>query len=220
MPRKTEKLHEMANFHITLPMTRKTKLKERKILLNKMKSLIERDRESLPTKDISYTKKTISLEADDFACLISFSKPISIQIVIGKDFQKNKNRVNDMANKLVNYVNTILGKSAKNANIFTSLISPTGKGTNLSRKFVDETRLARINELTKKTFNPKGIMLEYTSGKRENAILHFYGEKETFIAVLTKFKYEDSIPWDFIQEEYKNLKESIDIVGKLSQQEF
>lgn len=220
MPRKTKKMDEMVSFHITLPMTRKQKLKERKILLEKIKTLIERDRESLPTKDISYEKKTITLEADEFGCLISFSKPISIHMVVDKGFPKNKNRVNDLANKLVNYFNTVLGKSAKDAKMSASLISPTGKGINLARKVVEETRLAKINELTKKTFNPKGIMFEYTSDKRKNIIMHFYDEKGIFMAILSEFRYKDSIPWDFIQEEYKNLKESIDIIAKLSQKEF
>ena len=220
MPKRAKLPEEIASLQIVFPMTKKKKLKERKNLFRKMKSLIERDKELLPTKDISTEKRTIVLEADEFGSAILFEKPISIQIIISKDREKNKNRVNDLANKLVNYANTILGESARKADVSTNCIFSQKKGINLARKVVEETRLAKINELTKKSLNPKGIMFGYTSDKHENIMIHLYHKERVAILIMSTCKYENTIPWDFTIEEYKNLKECTHIVGQLAQKEF
>lgn len=219
MPRKRE-FRETATFSISLPRTRKKNLKERRELFKKMKSLIEEDRESLPIKDVSFEKNTIILDAEEFGFLISFDKPISVQIGISKDIEKNKNRVNDLANKVGNYINTILGESAKEARVAVTLITPKRKGINVAKKFVEETRLAKINELVKRTLHPQGIMFTYKSDEHENFIMYLYGEKLTMVTTMSGYEYEDMIPWDFFMEEYNNLKESIEIVGKLTQEGF
>ena len=220
MPRKKEELIESATFRISLPKTRKTKRNERRKLFKKMKSLVERDKELLLIKDMSFEKNVISLDAEEFSSLISFDKPISVQIGVSRDIEKNKNRVNDLANKLANYIKTILGESAKEARVYATLITPRRKGVNLAKKFIEERRLVKINELTKKTLSPKGIMFEYKSNEHENTVMNLYDEKLTVLLVMSRYEYKDIIPWDFIIEEYNNLKESIEIVGKLAQEEF
>jgi hypothetical protein len=38
------------------------------------------------------------------------------------------------------------------------------------------------------------------------------------LTIMSGYTYKEMIPWDFLMEEYKNLKESIEIVEKLSQE--
>ncbi len=220
MPRKKEEMRETLNFNITLPNTRKMNQKERQKLFKKMKSLIMQEKEEMPIKDVSFNKNVMILDAVEFGSVISFDKPISVIIGIGKDLEKNKNRANDLANKIGNYINTILGESAKNAILIATIHLPKQKGINLARKFVEEARLVKINELIKKTINPIGILFEYKSDEHENFVMHFYDEKITFLLTISRIKYKDIIPWDFIIEEYNNLKESTQIIEKLVQKEF
>lgn len=197
------------------------KAQERRELFRKMKSLVESDKESLPVENISHNARayTIALEAKEFGSSIVFRKPIRMQITVGEDAEKNRIRVNELANKISNYLKTILGKSAKEADLYSMQIISFA-GTNLSRKFVEEAKLVKINELVKKTLEPRGICFSYKSDKHENMVIHLHHEKRAIQLTMSTCKFTDMIPWDFITEEYNNLKESMDITKKLSQREF
>jgi hypothetical protein len=220
MPAETKKFEQNATVQVVLPRTDNKKLEERKLLFAKMKSLVEKDKELLPTKKITCKRNMMFLTADDFGAVISFDKPISLYIRVEKDLEKNKNRIKELANKLINYLNILLGESAKGATISSTLVVPTREGIDLPKKIVEETKLAKINEIAKKRLHPKGITFEYTSNEHENLVMYHYDKKVTLTVVMSSLEYKDLIPWDFTEEEYKNLKESIDIIGRLAQKEF
>jgi hypothetical protein len=128
--------------------------------------------------------------------------------------------VNDLSNRLLNYLNTICSGYTNDGRIITAWTVPSSDGVNLSRKFVDETTLSRVNELVKKTLNPIGIFLEYKSDGRDNALSSLYVGKKAITVIMSSVGYKEAIPWNFVLEEYKNLEASLDIVGKLSQKEL
>jgi len=220
MPAETGKYKENATVQVVLPRTSDKKLAERKLLFDKMKSLVEKDKKSLSTKEITYKRNTIFLDALGFGIAVSFAKPISLFIGVDKDLEKYRSRIKEIANKLVNYINIILGESAKDASVSSTLIVSSREEMNLAKKIVEETKLAKINEITKKTLRPSGVMFEYTSNGHENFIMHLHVKDATVISVMSHLEYKDILPWDFTEEEYKNLKESIDIIGRLAQKEF
>lgn len=220
MPKKTQELEEANAFHVIFPRTQKAKAKERRSFHSKMKSILERDKQALRVKDISVKKDMITLETEEIEIMIGFKKTVTLFLTVS-ELEKNKTRLNNLANKLVNYLNTVTGEYAKDPRV--SLFSTTlrKEGANLSRSFVEETTLARINELAKKTLKPTGIAFEYKSGDHENFILTLHDEKSGSLdLIMSKRDYKGMIPWDFALEEYNNLKEVMNIIGKLAQKEF
>ncbi len=212
---------ELVSFIITLPLTKKTKAKERRELLRKMKSLVERDKESLFIKSVKSDARaySLSLKSEEFECFVWFAEPIRIDISVNK-MQKNLNRVNNLANKIVNYLRTIMGKLLGNGRVMAVQTGTSDFAVNIAKKFVDESRLVRINELTKRTLEPLGICFRYESNKHENVVTTLQGEDHGMQLVMTTCEEPEIMPWDFIMEEYNNLKESLDIIGKLAQKEF
>jgi hypothetical protein len=219
MPKSNLKSQRTIDIEVSFPSTRKKKAEERKALLNRLKSLTEKDTE-LQVDKISSKKYDLTLLADEFESRIYFNKPIKFRIFSHQDIEKNENRINNFANKLVNYLNTILGESSKGAKSFVNWMIAEEKGFNLAKEFIEETKLAKINEMIKKTIEPKGIMFEYKSGSHKNSVMHFYSEDLILFSGFSTSEYKDRLPWDFISEEYKNRKDVINIIEKLGQKEF
>lgn len=221
MPKKTTSSEESALFVIVFPKTKKTKVKERRTFYSKMKTVLEREKQALRIKDVSFDKESIAMEAEEFRGMIMFKKPIGIMLNVGKEIEKNKTRVNELGNKLTNYLNTIIGEYARDASVSTTLTISKKKGISLAKSFVEDATLAKINELVKKRLSPLGIVFEYASENRRNFVLHMYSESAGVVmGIISKYDCKGMLSWDFILEEYKNMEEAKDIVRKLSQKEF
>lgn len=221
MPKKTAKPEESAIFGVVFPKAKKTKAKERKSFCSKMKTVLEREKQALRIKDVSFNKESIAIETEEFQGGIIFKKPVGLMLNVSKDVEKNKTRVNELGNKLINYLNTIMGEYARDPRVSTTFMISKKKGANLAKNFVGEATLAMINELVKKTLSLRGIVFEHVSENRRNFIVHLYSEKEgAAVLIMTRYDCKGMLSWDFVLEEYKSLNESKDIIRKLSQKEF
>jgi len=221
MPRKRRSAHKWI-LSITFTSTRKIKAKERSAMFKRFKSLLERDRKSLSIEDIICEKRKIALDCSEFGSIVCFEKPVTFSIV-SEEVEKNKKRMNDMTNKLINYLNTILGEMAKGTAINSTYSKTSSErgGTNIVRKFLDEAKLAKANELTKTSLEPQGIVLGFTSKKHTNVLINFYSkERGAMVGVMTKTSHKEILPWNILSEEYKNLQEILDIIESLHQERF
>ena len=207
------------SFSVLFPLSVKKKAQDRDMLFKRMRALLEKEEESLSVRKILYKKRYVFLEDEQFRGILYFGKPISFRISIMKDFQENKVRVNSFANKLMNYLNIVLGESAKKTRITTAYAIEDPSITNLVKKFVDETRVAKISETIKRTVTPIGILFEFESGKHKNTVMQVGNSPTTSIlSVMSHCIHSESLKWDFIKDEYENLEQVIQATGRVFQE--
>lgn len=212
MPKKEETL---LSLDITFSKSPK-KAVDRRALLKKMRSLIEKERESLPFEDITFEKNLIAMVTKKFFFAISSGKPMSMKIALRKP-KKNIEEGNDLGNRVVNYVNTIFGDFGKRAKGFSMEIFPLKERVNLARKIIEERKIAKLNELTRKTMNPVGLMFEYSGDGRENLLISFQFERASGVGAFSRYTYKDSLPWDLLLSEHNVLVNSAKIIDKLAE---
>lgn len=150
----------------------------------------------------------------------TFRKPISIILAI-KDPEKNIELANTFGNKVLNYLKTILGKFARDASIETEIRNYPIKMESLARKAIGETRLAKINEIAKKTSDPVGVIFNYKENERDITFMVAHGDKrdEQILYVLSDFSFKDTIPWDAVLSEYNQINECKKVITSLLEQE-
>ena len=192
--------------------------KDRKSLLKKLKSWIREEKKSLSIQDTSFKPNSVSLSREEFLWVAKFRKPISTILAV-RDPEKNIELANDFGNKVLNYLKTILGKFASGAEVTTDAENYSVKLEGLGRKIIGETRLARINEITKKTFDPLGIIFQYKKGERTNIFMAASRGDEHALFILSDFSFKDTIPWDTVLSEYNEIKECEQTIVKLLEQE-
>jgi hypothetical protein len=209
----------LAEFEINFPKAPK-KVKEREVLFNKFFSLIEDGRESLPVKVKSHKRgRQIILDSDEFMFSISFGKTVSTKILVNAP-EKNIDVVNEVGNKVINYMNTILGEKATNSHVILSktILRPQ-KAVNLCKKLIGEPTLAKINETVKQTLNPVGIFFEYEFKEKYIAFSTLSNEKSAE-GFFSRSVYKDKIPFDLLRKEYDMLVSPAEIVKKLIEMEL
>lgn len=187
---------------------------DRRALLKKIRSLIEKERESLPFEDIKFEKNSIVMFAEKVFSAIYSIKPMSMTITL-EDPEVNIKEGNDIGNKLVNYVNTVLGDFGKGARAFSFEMFYQEDKTDFVRKVVDEGKIAKFNELAQKTLNPVGLMFEYSVNDRETLLVSFQFKPSRGLGVFSRYTYKDALPWDLLLSEHKALVGGSKIFEKL-----
>lgn len=214
----SEKELSIFNLEVNFPQSPK-KAVDRRTLLKKMRSLIEKERELLPFEGIKFEKNLIAMISKKFYITISSEKPMSVKIVITRP-DKNMQKGNDLGNKVLNYVNTILGDFGKGAKVSSAEIFPLVEKVNLARKIIEERKIAKLNELTKKTINPTGLVFNYSADGRDNILMTFHFEKVSVISALSRYTYKSALPWDLLLIEHNELVNSTKIIDKLAEMEM
>ena len=200
---------------ISFPKSPK-KAAQRRELLKKMRSLIEQEGESLPFKDVTSKRNRINLTTEEFLSSVTFTKSLPVMILL-KNPAENIEEGNKLGNTLVNYVNTIFGNYAKGAKVSSNEMTPWKKGQfNLARKLIGERKIAKINELIKKTLNPIGILFEYSVEDRTNVVLTVQRGEEIGSLVFSDYTLKNTLPWDLISNEYAALVDCMKIIDKIS----
>lgn len=169
-------------------------------------------------EEAKFERNAVSLIREEFIWRARFQKPISTFLVI-RDPEKNIELANEFGNKILNYLKTILEKFAYEAKVNTTVENYSLKLEGLARKLIGETKLARINEITKKSFDPLGIVFEYEKDGRSNMFMAGSKGKASAFFVASSFSFKDTIPWDVVLSEYNEIKECEKTVTELLEQE-
>jgi hypothetical protein len=203
---------------ITFPNSPKH-AKDRKSLLKKLKSWIREEKKMLSIEEISFERNSVSLSREEFFWAAKFQKPISTVLAV-RDPEKNIELANDFGNKIMNYLKIILEKFAMSAELNTEMQDFSTKIEGLAKNLIGETRLARINEITKMSFLPLGIAFEYEKGERSTIFFAVGKEDVNALYITSSLSLKDTLPWDVVLSEYREIKECEQILTKLAKQEI
>lgn len=215
MPRKPPK--NLLKIRISFPNSPKY-AKDRKAILKKLKAWIREEKESLSIEEVKFERNAVSLMREEFFWHAKFQKPISTFFAI-RDPEKNIELANEFGNKILNYLKTILDKFAFEAELTTDVENYSIKLEDLARKMIGESRLARINEITKKTLHPLGVIFEYEKDGRANMFMAASKNGDNALFAISSLSFKDTIPWDVVLSEYTEMKEFEQTISKLLEQE-
>ena len=217
MAKKKEKT--LAEFQILFPKAPR-KGKDRKVLFNKFLSLVEESKESLLVEvKTNKRRKQVVLDSDEFMFLISFRKILSTKILVN-DPEKNITTVNEVGNKVINYMNTILGDKATNSRVRCSKTTTHYRKTvNVCKKLLGEARLAKLSEAVEQPLKPIGIFMGYELKGRDISFATATNKRSGEILFCSS-TYKDQIPFNFLRQEYDGLNHPAEIVKKLSELEL
>lgn len=218
MAEKKEIIRTLAEFSIFFPKAPK-KAEDKEALYSKFLSLVEENKE-LPVKVKSNKrKKRIILDSDEFMFAIYFGKTLSIRTLVN-DPDKHIDTINGVGNKIINYMNIILGEGARNSTVNSAKTTYYSKRIpNLSKKIIGETRIAKINEKVEQVLNPYAISFEYKLKEKEFSFGSFSG-KASVEALLSSTPYKDRIPFNFLRKEYDELIKPEELMKKLAEMEL
>jgi hypothetical protein len=216
---KKETGESFAQFVIRFPRAKKTP-KTAEALFKKLVNLLHEEKRSLHVKlQPDAEARRIVLDSDQFNFAISVMKTPSMRILVNNP-RKTIKLVNDVGNKLLSYLSTLLGEGAKGSKVMSmvTVIRP-GMGTGITRKVLGDARIARLSEIAGQKLNPMGIGLEYESRDREFAIFIFSG-KPGLEMILSKGGYRGEIPFNFLHQEYEHLTSPATVIKKLTTAEL
>lgn len=216
---KKKKKETIAEVRIIFPNAPK-KAKDRKALFNTLLSLVEKDEESLPVEVKSNKKrKFIILDSDEFMFVMSFRKPVSTQMLVNNP-NENIDTANEVGEKVINYMNSILGDEAKGSMVgSTKTVSYGKKIFNLSEKLVGRAKVVKMNEEVRQTLKPISIGIEYDVKDKTFAFftLSDKTDRNRFASVTT---YKDKIPFNVLRKEYDELASPEEFMEKLKGMEL
>lgn len=210
MPKKDENVIQMSIMFNQAPK----KAMERKMLFNKVKKWISDKEKELRIEKIEIKRNSVILSTKrKFKFLLSFKEGIIFSSVI-EDPKENIEDANQIGNKIINYLNTILGERASGVSVNVLHSIMTQKRSLLPRKLIKEEEVAKINELTKRIMNPIGVMFEYELDDRDVSLLIMSMKETSACATASRRSLDDIVPWDFIKNEYKvlNTEEIMNII--------
>jgi hypothetical protein len=162
---------------------------------------------------------TITLDSDEFMFMILCEDVPSIRIMI-HDPKKHIEIVNKIGNRLISYMNDLLGDRAKGSGItFIKTTFSKEKTTNLSKRIIGETRMVRINEIVGLTLIPISVSFDYKSGDKHFIVATISnGQAGQFL--LSKRTYRNSLPIDVLRKEYEDLNDPQEVLNKLLEVEL
>ena len=222
MAKEKQKEETFLELEISFPKAPK-KAKDKTTLFDKLLSLVEESKESLPVEVKSYKKRRhLILDSEEFRFDIFFGKRGSIvrTRALVHTPEKNLDIANEVGNKVISYMNTILGEGATGSRVMSekTILYPK-KTINLSRKIIGEGKIAKINEKVKRTLSPVGVFFEYKVNERDFSFATF-SNKKAVEALLSSITYKDKMPFDLLRTEHNKLSEPAGVVKKLIEEEL
>jgi len=208
-----------ANFSINFPNAPKD-AKNRKEFFEKTLSLIDSNISdfSMFNYNIGKKKKEIKLEHVDMVIIISFYKKSSIRFIINNP-EDNIEMANNVGNKIINFLSNVLGSYSEKSGINSLITEIRPIEINLTEKIIGNDRIIKINEIIKHKINPLGIAFEIFIDERSFFLSNFYSDKslQIFSSVL---KYENTLPFDLLINEYKELDRTKQIMKDMINMEL
>ena len=184
-------------------------------------SLVEENLESFPFQT-SFNKKRrqVVFNAENFLIIVIFSKLPTTTIMVNEPHE-NISVANEASNKIINYLNTVLGEIANDVGVRCMLDSviEEKKTVNLADKLIGERRIAKINELLKQTLKPLVIGFQFKEDERTNAIMSM-SNGTTAQGVFTTAVYKGKLPFNLLEKEIKALDNPAEIIKKLTEMEL
>ena len=215
MAEKEDVAKSTVNFEIAFPLAPKER-EVKQTAFNELLSLLAGDKERIKV-DLKPDKENLRLflNSDEFGFGIFFKERVSVSVSVSNP-KKNIERVNEIGNKILSFINIVLGKGAAGSRIMTTIttIDKEKESINLSKKIIGDTRLAKINNKVKLQLNPSGITLEYKLKDRDFLIGSF--SNRTLEMFTTHNSYKDVIPFDVLLSEYNELESSKKVIESLS----
>jgi hypothetical protein len=198
------------------------KAKENKCFLQEITSLVEKNKDNLPTEIlIKKGNYRLILDSDNYMAALLFKRNLEIRIIMNKP-EENISNVNKLTNTIANYVNAVLKEKVATSNVTVARICSKEKAVNLSSKVIGSAQLAKANEITKESLNPLAVAFEYVKDNRNYVISSFYTKTDKPVenAVSIQFKLDEPIPFDLLQKQYENLNFSMQLLDKLMEGEL
>ncbi|HEY4675398.1 MAG TPA: hypothetical protein VIH48_05025 [Candidatus Bathyarchaeia archaeon] len=204
--------------NIRFPSALKTE--ERDSIFTKFNSFIQENREAFTAK-IKLRKriKQILFDSDNFMLIITLAKRMSFRAVIN-DPDKNKADINEIGNKIVSYMNTILSEKAVGAVVTSSITVRSTKTYDLAKKIVGENKIAKIGDLLRQTIQPISVAFEYKVGEKDFYVSSLTSGGQTLEICGSHTVYKDKLPFNLIEREISELDHPIQIVKKLIEMEL
>jgi hypothetical protein len=206
---------------VSFPKTR-GKIKENKCFLQEIVSLVEKNKDNLPAEIvIKKDNYRLILDSDDYIITIFFKKSLELRILMNKP-EANIATVNKLANTILNYVNTVLKEKVVSSSIAITRIYSYEKTVNLPSKIIGSAQLAKANEVAKENLKPVAIAFEYTKDNKSYLISSMSTKPDRLAenAISIQFKLEEPIPFDLLQKQYENLKDTEQLLVKLMEGEL
>lgn len=222
MAKKKEKEETLLVLEISFPKAPK-KAKDKTVLFDKFLSLVKEIKESLPVEVKSYKRtRHVVLDSEEFRFDVVFGKRGSIvrTNAVVHTPEKNLDTANEVGNKVINYLNIILGEGATGSLVRCNKTTLYPQKTvNLGRKIIGEGKIAKINEKVKQTLSPAGIAFEYKANDREFTFATFANERGADL-FLSRITYKGEMPFDLLRKEHNELGEPARVVKKLIEEEL
>ncbi len=187
---------------------------DRKILLKKLKSWVRKEKSSLSIENVKFDRDQVYFSKNEYFFQAQFKKPIQIMFAV-KDPQKNLEFCNDVANKILNFLNVILEESVSNAEVSTDYQFLLDDVKDLPKTIVGESRLAKINEVTKLPIQIKGIIFQYKKSNRSNMVVSSGNAKDINMIFISEQKMKETLPWDLVVSQYSEMNDMERIVREL-----
>ena len=220
MPEKKIKTNFLQAF-LNFPKVPKS-VKERKILFQEIVTLIEKSKDSLP-KELKIEKGACSLilDSDNYMFTINFKRVAQARIMVNK-IDENLEKVNNVANIIINLLNTVMKEKARDSSIMIAQIFSPLNDINLSAKFVGISQLAKANEITKESLTPLAIAFEFKKDNLKYVVSSFYSKDESPIqnAISIKLTLSEPIPFDLLLKEHEKLNYAVKLIEKLYEGEL
>lgn len=198
---------------LTFPKSPK-KAEERKALLDKVKAWIEEQKETSPFKKTETHRRMVYLEGDNSMFGVGFGKLMAARAAV-IDPNLNLEAANELGNRVLAYVNVVLGERASGARVTTSLNKSSKRISRLPKALLGETRLAKLSEIAKKNLVVNGLIFSFDVDDR-NVVSFVFGAKGMSTHYFgSSDKMESVIPLDLLKSEYAIFSKSEDVIERL-----
>lgn len=195
--------------------------KERQKFYDKINSLLDENIKEFNNFKINKKKrrKEIILSKDDYSFFVSFYDKTTLKFRVSEP-DKNFKLANVFVNKIVNFLNIILGEYSKEAKlrcIKMDIIKT--KQHNLAQKIIGNIRIAKINEEIKQTIKPVACTFEISKNDREFYFSHF-SQGANLHVIMSSYDYNDILPFDFFLIEYDEINKISKLLDEIIELEM
>lgn len=180
------------------------KAKDRKELYEKFKLSLQQETPTFEEVEFDGRARSATLLSEKFLWYLEFKKPIRAIIAV-KSPEENIDKMNTLFNKLVGYLNAILGDIISGAKVTSSKELLLKRTDVLIQRLIDESVLEKMNRKLKTTIKPMAIGLTYKRKERENAILTASFKKKGPAFLISSHVLKANIPWDLVLKEKTEL---------------
>lgn len=178
----------------------------------------QKQKGTLPFDRQEYESNEIHLESDTFLFYANFGKVM--RVITGvQNPETNLEKLNEVANKIFSYFNTIMPDKYKKSNFVTQFTLYEDEGKAITKTVVVDSQIARISELIKAQVKPIGFMFEWKDGERNLTAVEAYVTKNAVLTVTARNSLKGDIPMDCILHEKEILLKCKKVIKQMTKRE-